>query len=88
LMENGEYPRSSPITAAEIEASAYDYIALGHVHVFSDVSQGLTRAVYSGTPAPLYASDEAGWVAYVSCVPGRTPQVERIAVRPNGARGD
>jgi len=88
LMENGEYLRSSPITAAEIEASAYDYIALGHVHVFSDVSQGLTRAVYSGTPAPLYASDEAGWVAYVSCVPGRTPQVERIAVRPNGARSD
>jgi DNA repair exonuclease SbcCD nuclease subunit len=86
LMEAGEFPRSSPITPAEIAASAYDYIALGHVHVFSDVSQGSTRAFYSGTPAPLYASEEAGWVAYVSCVPGAPPSVERLTVRPQESK--
>jgi DNA repair exonuclease SbcCD nuclease subunit len=81
FMEEGEFARSSPITPAEIAASDYDYIALGHVHVFSDVSQGSTRAVYCGTPAPLYASEEAGWVALVNCVPGERPQVERLPVR-------
>ena len=61
-------PRSSPITPAEIEASAYDYIALGHVHVFRDLSQGTTRAFYCGTPAPLYSSDDTGWVAWsIAC---------------------
>jgi DNA repair protein SbcD/Mre11 len=73
--------RSSPITPAEIEASAYHYIALGHIHVFGDVSQGATRAFYCGTPAPLYASDEAGWVAQVTCVPGEPVQIERLVVR-------
>jgi DNA repair exonuclease SbcCD nuclease subunit len=75
-----ETNRSSPITPAEIEASGYDYIALGHIHVFGDVSQGRTRAFYCGTPAPLYASSEAGWVLQVSCVPGEPIRVERLMV--------
>lgn len=74
--------RSSPITPAEIEASAYDYVALGHIHVFGDVSQGATRAAYCGTPAPLYASDHAGWVAWIGCVPGEPVRLERLAVTP------
>jgi DNA repair exonuclease SbcCD nuclease subunit len=86
FMDEGDFPRSSPITPAEIEASAYDYIALGHVHVFSDVSQGLTRAFYCGTPAPLDSCDEAGWVALVNCVPGLQPSVERLAVRPRPSK--
>jgi exonuclease SbcD len=79
--EDSETNRSSPITPAEIQASAYDYIALGHIHVFGDVSQGNTRAFYCGTPAPLYASEEAGWVAQVNCVPGELVQIERVVVR-------
>jgi len=75
-----ETNRSSPITSAEIEASGYDYIALGHIHVFGDVSQGGTRAFYCGTPAPLYASTEAGWVLQISCVPGESVHVERLMV--------
>jgi DNA repair exonuclease SbcCD nuclease subunit len=73
--------RSSPITRAEIEQSGYDYLALGHVHIFIDVSQGSTRAIYCGTPAPLYAGDDAGWVAIVDCVPGEPVAVERVMVR-------
>src|SRR5712692_9747083 len=43
FMEDGEMERSSPITPQDIERSRYDYIALGHVHVLNDVSQGDTR---------------------------------------------
>ncbi len=81
FMEEGEFERSSPITPREIEASRYDYIALGHVHVFSDVSQGSTRAFYCGTPAPLYAGDNAGWVVWVNCVPGEPVTIERLVVQ-------
>lgn len=75
-----ETNRSSPITPSEIAASGYDYIALGHIHIFGDVSQGTTRAFYCGTPAPLYASSEAGWVLRINCVPGEPVQVERLSV--------
>ena len=80
FMEDGDIQRSSPITAAEIAASGHDYIALGHVHVWNDVSQGGTRAFYCGTPAPLYSGDHSGWVAWVECVPGQPVNVERIIV--------
>ena len=62
----------------EIERSGYHYIALGHVHIYNDVSQGSTRALYCGTPAPLYASDSAGWVAVVDCVPGQPHLIESL----------
>jgi DNA repair exonuclease SbcCD nuclease subunit len=80
--EDSETFRSSPITPAEIAASRYHYIALGHIHLFGDVSNGGTRAFYCGTPAPLYASSEAGWAAEVVCIPGRPVQVDRLIV-PN-----
>jgi exonuclease SbcD len=78
--EDGESNRSSPITPAEVEASGYDYIALGHIHVFGDVSRGGTRAFYCGTPAPLYAGSASGWVAHVTCVPGEPIRIERLFV--------
>lgn len=80
FMEEGEIERSSPITPAEIERSGYDYVALGHVHVLSDVSQGATRAFYCGTPAPLYSSENSGWVLSVNCVPGQPLLIERVMV--------
>lgn len=81
--EGGETHRSSPITPQEIAASEYHYIALGHIHLFGDVSQGTTRAFYCGTPAPLYAGSEAGWVASVTCAPAMPVQVERVIVAPH-----
>jgi DNA repair protein SbcD/Mre11 len=83
--EGGETHRSSPITPQEIAVSGYHYIALGHIHLFGDVSQGATRAFYCGTPAPLYASSEAGWVAEVNCTPGASVRVERVVVASGGA---
>lgn len=41
---------SSMITEQEIAASSLDYLALGHVHVFSDNEYSGTRTVYPGSP--------------------------------------
>jgi exonuclease SbcD len=82
FMEDGDVMRSSPITAEEIEATGYHYVALGHVHVWNDVSQGPTRAFYCGTPAPLYSGDHSGWVAVVECEPDGEVSVERVLVKP------
>src|SRR5438093_13119462 len=46
--------RSSPIFAEEIRDTGRDYVALGHQHVRTDVSQGAVTAFYAG--APFYAS--------------------------------
>ena len=46
--------RSSPIRAREIRASGWDYIALGHKHVFQDVSQENVRAAYAGSPVRVW----------------------------------
>jgi exonuclease SbcD len=42
--------RSSPIFADEIRDSGWDYLALGHHHVRTDVSQGGVAAHYPGAP--------------------------------------
>ncbi len=54
FVDGNEEQRSSLITPAEIAQSGLDYLALGHVHVFADVSQGETKTCYPGTPAPLH----------------------------------
>ncbi len=43
--------RSSPIFADEIRDAGWDYIALGHQHVQTNVSQGAVAAYYAGAPA-------------------------------------
>jgi DNA repair exonuclease SbcCD nuclease subunit len=42
--------RSSPIFAEEIRDTGWDYVALGHHHVRTDVSQGRVAAHYAGAP--------------------------------------
>lgn len=42
--------RSSPIFAEEIRDSGWDYLALGHHHARTDVSQGGVTAHYAGSP--------------------------------------
>ena len=43
--------RSSPIFADEVRDTGWDYVALGHQHVRTDVSQGRVIAHYAGAPA-------------------------------------
>jgi DNA repair exonuclease SbcCD nuclease subunit len=42
--------RSSPIFAEEIRDTGWDYVALGHQHVQTDVSQNGVAAWYAGAP--------------------------------------
>ena len=42
--------RSSPIFADEVRDTGWDYIALGHQHVQTNVSQGGVAAYYAGAP--------------------------------------
>ncbi len=60
--------RSSLIRSEEIAACGLDYLALGHVHVFRDVSARGTRACYSGSPVPVH-SEAVGSVAVIALDP-------------------
>ncbi|HEX7926645.1 MAG TPA: metallophosphoesterase [bacterium] len=51
--EGGYSHRSSPVEARQIEASGYDYIALGHHHALLNVSAKSTTAYYCGAPVPV-----------------------------------
>lgn len=53
LTGQGAELRSSLITPQQIDESGFDYLAMGHLHVFREVSQSPTRAAYSGSPVPL-----------------------------------
>jgi DNA repair exonuclease SbcCD nuclease subunit len=48
--------RSSPIFADELRDTGWDYVALGHQHVRTDVSQGGVAAYYAGAPASEHAA--------------------------------
>jgi DNA repair protein SbcD/Mre11 len=50
--------RSSPVEARQIEASGYDYIALGHHHALLNVTGKATTAYYSGSPIPISKSGQ------------------------------
>jgi DNA repair protein SbcD/Mre11 len=71
--------RSSPIYAKEIHASGWDYIALGHCHAFSDVSQGPVTAYYSG--APGFYPGVPGADGHVALVQFRAEASRQVAVR-------
>ncbi|MBI4505901.1 MAG: metallophosphoesterase [Chloroflexi bacterium] len=73
----GEPPeRSSPIRAEEIACCHWDYLAFGHWHPFTDVSQGPVPAVYSGSPARMAFEMGAGHVALVYLDPKLGVRVE------------
>ena len=52
FMSPGTEPyRSSQITPEELSQADCDYVALGHIHFFRDVTQGSATACYSGAPS-------------------------------------
>jgi DNA repair exonuclease SbcCD nuclease subunit len=60
---------SSRIRPEEIAGSGLDYLALGHVHVFREVSEKDTTACYSGSPMPLHAGHAHGSLAVITLDP-------------------
>lgn len=56
--EDGSRPeRSSPIFAEEIRDTGWDYVALGHQHVQTNVTQGRVAAWYAGAPGRVLRID-------------------------------
>jgi DNA repair exonuclease SbcCD nuclease subunit len=70
--------RSSPIFAYEIEATGYDYIALGHSDLFTDLSQTTVRAAYSGAPIVNTDGSQLGSVALVRLHPEEGVSIQRV----------
>ena len=63
--------RSSLITPQEIEASGFDYLALGHVHAHRQMRHGKTLACYPGVAAAHMGTISDGCVAVVDLLPGK-----------------
>jgi len=63
--------RSSPIFADEIRDTGWDYVALGHQHVQTDVSQDGVVAYYAGAPVMDWtgAGEPAGTVLRIDLSP-------------------
>ena len=63
--------RSSPIFADEIRDTGWDYVALGHQHVQTDVSQDGVVAYYAGAPVTDWtgAGESAGTVLRIDLSP-------------------
>lgn len=62
--------RSSPIFAEEIRDTGWDYVALGHVHVRTDRSQGDVTAYYSGATLINWGNQEPhGNLLMIECTP-------------------
>jgi DNA repair protein SbcD/Mre11 len=71
--EDPDTPRSSLITPKEIEASGFDYLALGHVHAHRQMRHGSTLACYPGIP--IADGDKNGCLAIVDLAPGAPARV-------------
>ena len=69
-MDCEESERSSLITPREIEASGFDYLALGHVHAHRQMCHGNTLACYPGVPAVEMGTRDTGCLAVVELTPG------------------
>jgi exonuclease SbcD len=63
--------RSSLITPQEIEASGFDYLALGHVHAHRQMRHGDTLACYPGVAAAHKGTQQTGCVALITLTPGK-----------------
>jgi DNA repair exonuclease SbcCD nuclease subunit len=72
--KDGYTYRSSPVEARQIEASGYDYIALGHHHALLNVSTKSTAAYYCGAPVPI-AKGAQGTFLTVDLEDGQPPRV-------------
>ena len=76
--------RSSPIFAEEIRDTAWDYIAMGHVHVPSDRSQGTVKAFYPGAALVNWTGETPnGHVLSIECTPEHGVVVEPQPLFPS-----
>ena len=87
-MDDPESERSSLITPREIEASGFDYLALGHVHAHRQMRHGHTLACYPGVPAAHLGTRETGSMAIVDLIPGKRARVTEHPVHGKPRKRD
>jgi len=80
-MDSEDSERSSLITPREIEASGFDYLALGHVHAHRQMRHGSTLACYPGVPAVEMGTRDAGCLAVVELTPGKRARAHEYVIR-------
>ena len=68
---------SSLITREEIGNSGFDYLALGHVHVWATYHFEGVHACYPGSPVAAYASSQGGHLAIVDLDPRDGVQIHK-----------
>ena len=73
---------SSTISEDEIKESGFDYLALGHVHVWQDYELGNTIACYPGSPVKAFASTRGGFFALLTLEDGRVTLEKREVPAP------
>ena len=69
--DDPDMDRSSLITPQEVEASGFDYLALGHVHAHRQMRHGNTLACYPGVAAAHIGTISSGCMALVTLTPGK-----------------
>ena len=69
--DDPDMDRSSLITPQEIEASGFDYLALGHVHAHRQMRHGDTLACYPGVAAAHMGTLQTGCCALITLTPGK-----------------
>ncbi len=73
---------SSTISEDEIKESGFDYLALGHVHVWQDYDLGNTVACYPGSPVKAFATTRGGFFALLTLQDGRVTLEKREVPAP------
>lgn len=73
---------SSTISEDEIKDSGFDYLALGHVHVWQDYELGNTVACYPGSPVKAFATTRGGFFALLTLEDGRVKLEKREVPAP------
>jgi DNA repair exonuclease SbcCD nuclease subunit len=82
LHDDGPAHRSSPIFVSDLAAVRWDYVALGHVHVYDEVRDDPTPVRYSGATAS--SRDHKAGVVLVDFIPerGALPVWRELDVTP------
>lgn len=73
---------SSTIMEDEIRDSGFDYLALGHVHVWQDYQLGNTLACYPGSPVKAFATTRGGFFALLTLEDGELTLEKREVPAP------
>jgi exonuclease SbcD len=84
--DDPDIARSSLITPQEIEASGFDYLALGHVHAHRQMRHGNTLACYPGVCAAHIGTIADGCVALVTLTPDKGARAVAHILEDGSAR--